>query len=309
MVDPSAVRVVWQVPDVPEAELRHVCEVVQAMSGIALPASKHTMVKARLMKRLRALQLASVGDYLAHLRSPAGLDELTELVDVMTTNTTQFFREPHHFTYLAQTVIPALRRQRRADMVNRLCCWSAGCSGGHEPYSLAMVLDDCLSGTAWDYSVLGTDLCTRVLDRAARAIYPREEVEPHVPALVRQRHFMAGVGPQQGNYRVVPEIRERVSLRHHNLLAVEYPPAEQWDIIFCRNVLIYFGGAIRNHILRRFCSLLAPGGYLFVGHAETLQGLGLPLMPVIPTVYRRPMDSESTNETNHAQTPLRAGSR
>jgi chemotaxis protein methyltransferase CheR len=256
--------------------------------GISLPPAKKTMLEARLGKRLRANGLRNYGLYCDYLLSNEGLEqELDFAIDAVTTNKTDFFREPAHFELLANRVLPELAETCGAGIKRPLMIWSAGCSTGEEPYTLAMVLSEAAgSHEGFRFSILATDISMRVLEVARKAIYEKEKVGP-VPDFIKRKYLMVGKNRQAGYYRVVPELRELVHFRRLNFMEGDFGMREPVDIIFCRNVIIYFDRPTQARLLRRFCEHLAPGGYLFMGHSETLHGLDTPLVSVGPTTYRK----------------------
>lgn len=283
---------IFQFDDIAPGDLRDLIDIIYTTTGIALNESKKELVAARLHKRLRALGLATFKEYVKLLHTPKGSEEICSLVDVITTNTTHFFREPRHFDVLRETALPTLCRQSRFRIQKRVYVWSAGCSFGAEPYTLAMTLADYFTGDDGDYSILATDISRRVLTKARQGIYPAEEIGPHVPPMLKYRYLMQGKGSQTGNYRLVPELRERVDYRYLNLMDEEYQLEQPFDIIFCRNVIIYFDEPTRITLIRKFYDHLAPGGYLFIGHSETLHGINNQMTAIEPTVYRK-TDSET----------------
>lgn len=262
------------------------CQFVYGRAGIHLGADRRMMLEARIRRRLKDLALASYGAYCDYLFSEEGQREETDaLIDVVTTNKTDFFREPRHFALLTERVLPALAAAEGD--AGELGVWSAGCSSGEEPYTLAMVLSEYGQlHPEFRFRILGTDISRIVLQRAELAVYSSEVIEP-VPAALRTKYLMRGREANSGRFRVVPELRHRVEFRRLNLMDADYGVAGGAQIIFCRNVIIYFDRATQQKILSRLARVLAPGGYLFVGHAETLHSLDLPLEPVAPALYRR----------------------
>lgn len=258
-------------------------EFIMTELGIKMPASKKTLLEARLQKRLRELGMNSHEEYCEYLFSPRGMDEeLVNLVDVVTTNTTDFFREPKHFDLLTNKVLPALTARNPRG----LRIWSAGCSSGEEPYTLAMVLCEyARSCGGLDFRILGTDISTRVLRTAVRAVYAEAKIGP-IPAELRRRYLLRSKDHTRRLVRIGPEAREHVRFRRLNFME-EFSFKEHLDIIFCRNVVIYFDRRTQEALFSRFCRKLAVGGYLFIGHSESLAGMNLPLEPVAPTVYKR----------------------
>ena len=253
--------------------------------GIKMPEVKATMLEARLQKRLRALDMHSFTDYCEFLFSKQGLEqELVSMLDVVTTNKTDFFREPDHFDYLTQSVLPDWLRRHPA---GRLSIWSAGCSSGEEPYTLAMVLSEfALRHPGFDFQILATDISTRVLEKAKAAIYAETQVEP-VPMELKRKYLLRSKDRASGMVRIVPELREKVRFNRLNFMDEDFGMREQLDIIFCRNVIIYFDRPTQEKLLQRFHRQMKAGAFIFMGHSETLSGLDVPLTSVYPTVYRR----------------------
>jgi chemotaxis protein methyltransferase CheR len=262
-------------------------QLIESHCGIKMPPAKKLMVEGRLRRRVRALALRDVGEYCAFVFDRGGLDqEIVHLVDVVTTNKTDFFREPEHFDVLAQQAAPAML-QDGIGLSRPLRVWSAACSTGQEPYTLAMVLAEVAAGLrGYKFSIRATDICSEVLEVALRAVYPAEHVEP-VPAEMRKRYLMRSRDPHAHQVRVVPELRSTVSFRRLNLIEGAYPWDAPMDITFCRNVLIYFDRPTQFRVLDFLCRNLRPGGWLFLGHSETLSGMALPLRPILPAVYLR----------------------
>ncbi|MBI1920539.1 MAG: protein-glutamate O-methyltransferase CheR [Geobacter sp.] len=254
--------------------------------GIRMTPAKKTMLEARLQKRLRSLGMGSFSDYLDYLFSAAGeREEVVRMIDQVTTNKTDFFREPDHFDYLSQVLLPQWVHGTPGGP--RFRAWSAGCSTGEEPYTLAMVLQEFAGSLpGFDFKILATDISTLVLEKAHQAVYPEERVHP-VPLHLKRKYFLRSRDRSAGLVRVVPELREKVCFRHLNFMADDFGLREEQDIIFCRNVIIYFDRPTQERLLQRLCRQLAPGGHLFMGHSETLSGLNVPLTAVYPTVYRK----------------------
>ncbi len=260
-------------------------EFIKAELGIKMPASKKTLLEARLQKRLRELCMSTHEEYCEYLFSPQGMEnELVNLVDVVTTNTTDFFREPKHFELLADRVLPEL--YARGGSGRNVNIWSAGCSSGEEPYTLSMVLSEFARQNAgFTFSILATDISTQVLRMAVRAIYPETKIGP-IPQEYRKRYLLRSKDRTRRLVRIGPDARGHVRFRRLNFME-DFSFEGQLDIIFCRNVVIYFDRPTQEKLFSRFCRKLAPGGYLFIGHSESLAGMSLPLEPVAPTVYRK----------------------
>ncbi|ANE55378.1 protein-glutamate O-methyltransferase CheR [Methylomonas sp. DH-1] len=250
-------------------------------SGILVPDDKFDMFYSRLAKRLRLLGLASFKEYCQYLTDhPA--DEFTEFINSVTTNLTSFFRENHHFEYLTETVVPELLKKKAA--VRQVKIWSAGCSTGEEPYSLAMALKESLPA-GWDLKILATDLDTNVLATAANGVYSADRAAG-ISEQRLKRWFQKGRGRQANKVRVKPELRAAVTFRQLNLMR-DWPMCGRFDVIFCRNVLIYFDRQTKTKLAERYASLLETGGYLFIGHSESLHQLDTAFEPIGNTIYRK----------------------
>ncbi|UXY13953.1 protein-glutamate O-methyltransferase CheR [Chitiniphilus purpureus] len=254
-----------------DADFQQVRQLIHAHAGIFLGEHKRAMVYARLGRRLRALHLRSFADYLTRLTLDGA--EWEHFTNALTTNLTRFFREPHHFVLLQRYLAQLQGREARI--------WSAGCASGEEAYSIAITA----AQSGRPARVLATDLDTAVLARARQGIYPIERVE-ELALSIRRRYFHRGRGPHQGMAAVKPELAARVAFRQLNLRLSPWPMSRPFDVVFCRNVLIYFDRPTQQDILRRITTLLAPGGLLFLGHSETVNGAGLPLELVDTTTYR-----------------------
>lgn len=256
--------------------------------GIQITDSKKTMLSGRLSKRLRALQLDSVSAYCDYLFSSSGQSlERVELFDAVTTNKTDFFREANHFDYLAATVLPQWQQSSRAGRSFRI--WSAGCSSGEEPYTMAMVLNEYAEqhrSTHFDFEIIATDISTRVLDHAKTAVYHMDRIIP-VPAPIRRKYLLRSRDRSSQLVRIAPRLRRKVRFGRLNFMDETFSLPYTMDVIFCRNVIIYFDSDTRERLVQKFCRHLHPGGYLFLGHSESLHGFDLPLRQVASTVYVR----------------------
>jgi chemotaxis protein methyltransferase CheR len=265
-------------------QFKALAALIQAETGINIKSSKQTMLEGRLRRRSRAAGLASVREYcdmvLGHSVDPG---EIEHLINAVTTNKTDFFREPAHFDYLVDTVLPEYAR----DHCRMIRCWSAACSTGAEPYTLAMLLDEFAAlNRGFDYRILATDLDTEVLATAVKGIYPREMVDP-VPDRLRRRYVLQARDPARTDVRIAPELRRKVAFGRLNLMDSAYALDEQMHIIMCRNVLIYFDKATQEQVVGRLCDRLLPGGYLFLGHSESITGFRHSLTQVAGTVFRK----------------------
>ncbi|MCP3888017.1 MAG: protein-glutamate O-methyltransferase CheR [Desulfobulbaceae bacterium] len=256
--------------------------------GIKMPESKSTMLTGRLSKRLRVLNLSSFSQYCDFLFSPEGQEEeMSHLVNAITTNKTDFFREPSHFSYLTDNALPTLQAQQSFNERNSLKIWSAGCSTGEEPYTLAMVLAEVQSTRpGFRFDILATDISTQVLNVAQRAVYSMRLIDPVTPQF-RKKYLLKGVDRKNPQVRIVPELRKLVRFGRLNFMDGDFGLPEMVDIIFCRNVIIYFDKETQEKLMFKFCRYLNHGGYLFLGHSESLHGYDTPLTQVAPTIYRK----------------------
>ncbi|SHJ37017.1 MCP methyltransferase, CheR-type [Malonomonas rubra DSM 5091] len=256
--------------------------------GIKMPSSKTTMLTGRLNKRLRALRLKNFTEYCDFLFSDKGKEEeMVHLINAVTTNKTDFFREPSHFDYLVNTALPELEELRRYEPRRKLRIWSAGCSTGEEPYTMAMVLAEVAEqNKSFSFDILATDISTRVLDVARRAVYPMERIDP-VDNLYRRKYLLRGKDKQNPQIRIVPELRKKIRFGRLNFMAADFGLPEMVDIIFCRNVIIYFDKQTQEQLMNKFSRYLNRGGYLFLGHSESLHGYQTPFTQVAPTIYRK----------------------
>lgn len=269
-------------------DFARLAQFIQGYSGIKMPPNKVTMVEGRLRRRVRATGLGSVTEYCRYLFDQGGLDaEAVHLIDAITTNKTEFFREPGHFTLLVESVLPELAASRRIDGRSPVKLWSAACSTGAEVYTLAMVLSEFgRKHTGFRASILATDICTEVLRAALLGIYSESMVAP-VPRELARRYLMGCRDARRAEVRIVPELRQMARFARLNLMDSAYPVERDLDVIFCRNILIYFDKPTQEAVLSRLCEHLRPGGHLFLGHSESLAGLNLPLRPVGKSVFRR----------------------
>ncbi|MBJ7535762.1 chemotaxis protein CheR [Rhodomicrobium vannielii ATCC 17100] len=264
-----------------------IANLVSRQTGIRLPPSKRTMIETRLRKRMRACAKPTFDAYCSYLFDTGVLEsELTHLIDVVTTNKTDFFREPEHFSFLANRAVPDLLARRHGERTPHLKLWSAASSNGAEAYTMAMVLAELASAKLrFLFSILGTDVSTRMLASARRAVYPAGFVSP-VPEPLRRRYFMRSRDPEANEVRVVPELRQHMQFSAINLMAGTYRFDHDFDAIFLRNVLIYFEKDTQIEVARRLVSHLRPNGYLFLGHSETWVGNSLNARQVAPSIYQ-----------------------
>lgn len=266
-------------PELGEKQFQRISDMAYRLCGLNLHAGKEGLVKTRLSKRLRALGMESFDEYLRYVEGDRTGQELVEMIDALTTNKTGFFREAEHFEYLQHAILPRITGRPRGVRV-----WSAGCSTGEEPYSIALVLCEALGEPdRLQARILATDISARVLATARVGIYDEDAVQS-VPTSMRYRYFTCVRAGQPRAYRVNDEVRALVRLARLNLMD-DWPMRGPFDVIFCRNVMIYFDKPTQQRLLQRFWDLLEPGGYLLVGHSESLTALQHRFRYVQPAVY------------------------
>jgi chemotaxis protein methyltransferase CheR len=275
---------VSEVAQLTEAEFVRFQHLIEEEVGIHLPDSKQPLLIARLSRRLRQLNMTSFGQYYDHVVAGGDPHERTRMYDAISTNETRFFREPKQFELLTNEILPkwkalaAVRERER-----RVRVWSVGCSTGEEPYSLAMILLDVL-GDDWDIRIDATDISTRVLDTARQGVWPMRKAT-EIPESYRCRFMLRGTRSQEGFFQAGDAVRSVIRFGRLNLAETSYPMPDDYDLVFCRNVLIYFSSARRIGVVRSLLSHLVDGGYFFLGHAETLSGIAHGPRTVLPTVY------------------------
>ncbi len=255
--------------------------------GIKMPDVKRTMLQSRLHKRLRELSMTSYREYVEYLFSKEGQQtEVIHMIDMVSTNKTDFFREPVHFDYLHSDVLPELLSGPHPS--RSLKIWSAGCSSGEEPYTIAMSVNEFLlnSGNTFDYSILATDISTRVLKQAVDGIYKEARIEV-LPLYLKKRYLLKSKDRTNPTVRIIPEIRRRIKFERLNFMDDYYDINESFDIIFCRNVLIYFDRETQERVINKLCTKLKHDGVFFLGHSESITNFNVPLQQLKPTIYRK----------------------
>jgi len=274
-------------PLLADKEFRRLSNLIYDNWGINLPPVKKTMVSSRLRKRLKALRHQSFKEYIDYLMSPAGRhNEWSHLIDAVSTNKTDFFREKMHFDFMSRTLLPQMSLELRKNAGRILRVWSAGCSSGEEPYTLAIVLSEYQRHNPWfGFAVTATDINNQVLDEAILGIYDDETLDPVSKSLLF-RYFMKGKNNQSGYHRIVPELRQRVCFQRINLMDRNFGFKSAFDIIFCRNVIIYFDQQTQRQLFHKFYGNLTPDGFLFLGHSENLHGMEDKFVKVESSVYQ-----------------------
>ena len=287
---PEAISVSTSGPSLTNKQLARVSEFIGDEVGIQLPGGKRSMVEGRLRKRLRTLGFTCFDEYLDFtLKTPDGEYEKLHLIDVITTNKTDFFREPEHFQYLVNEALPKLERNRRQASRTDINVWSAGCSSGEEPYTLAMVLSEAAVATkGLRFNIMATDISQSCLKQGRSGIYTEAKVKP-VPLALKKKYILRSADAKSGIVKMGSEISRLIRFASLNLMTRKFPIQKEMDAIFCRNVMIYFNNKIREELVNRFEKQLVPGGYLFIGHSESLGGMNTRLVQVGPMVYQKPM--------------------
>jgi chemotaxis protein methyltransferase CheR len=265
-----------------DIDYERISRLVYEQCGINLHEGKRELVRARLGKRLREGKFKSFGDYYHYVTTDEGTDELICMIDSISTNLTYFFREESHYHTL-QKITPDLSSSigRR----KTLWLWSAGCSTGEEPYSLAMTILEAANGSMIDAKIVATDISTKVLRTAVAGVFHKDKLK-NVSDTIRSKYFQTGRGEYEGLYRIKKYVSEMIQFSRFNLMEIP-PPNYQFDVIFCRNVMIYFDKQTQSALVKRFYNCLNDGGYLFVGHSESLTGLHHNLKYIEPSVYRK----------------------
>lgn len=254
--------------------------------GIKLPPSKKTMLEGRLQKRLKLLSMSSFKDYCDYVFSTEGQKlELIHMIDVITTNKTDFFREAVHFDFLINTILPGFIKEHSFSTPFKI--WSAGCSTGEEPYTLAMVLSEFAEKNCqFSFNTFATDLSSRVLNTASTAVYAEEKAAT-IPVQLKRKYLLKSKDVKNKTVRIVPELRAKINFDRLNFIDSDFSQVEIFHAIFCRNVLIYFDRSTQEKVIKKLCSKLEPAGFLFLGHSESIVNMDLPLVQIQPTIFQK----------------------
>lgn len=265
-------------------DFQKLSEFINTYSGIKMPPTKKTLLESRLQRRIKELNVTSFEEYCNIVfSSNQKSTEVIKLIDRVCTNKTSFFREIGHFEYLQKHILPEMIDSNKKLMK----IWSAGCSSGEEPYSIAIAINEFRRSNEFiDYQILGSDLSTTILKQAKNAIYHESKIED-LPIEIKRRYFLKGKGEYKGVVRVKPEISKKVMYQRINFMDNEYPINESFDLAFCRNVLIYFDRETQEKVIKKICKKIKIGGYFFLGHSESTMGMQLPLKQLSPTIYQR----------------------
>ncbi|MFQ5559474.1 MAG: CheR family methyltransferase [Nitrospinota bacterium] len=274
-----------------DLEFTRLADFIYKKAGIKMDVSKKILLEGRLLKRLRILKIRSYKEYIKFIFSREGEKEHVDFINCVTTNKTDFVREPWHFEFLLKKGIPKIIQERGAGMGKEFRVWSAGCSSGEEPYTLAMMLKDfSLTHSGFRFRILATDISTEVLKKASIGVYSEDVVAP-LEERFKKSFLMKSKNPKNRTTRIVPELRALVQFRRLNFLDSDYGIKCKFEAIFCRNVFIYFDKDTQLRILNRFCSHMHYGSYLFLGHSETLnKSIDVPLEQIGPTIYIKTRD-------------------
>jgi len=268
-----------------DIDYERISRLVHEQCGINLHDGKKELVKARLGKRLREGNFKSFAEYYRYVTTAEGTEELISMIDSLSTNLTYFFREENHFHTLRQILQQKPLHMDNHNGTAKLKIWSAGCSTGEEPYSLAMIACECMGGSVANVRIMATDISTRVLHVAEKGIFHKERLQ-NVSPVILKKYFQVGYGKREGCFRIKKDIRNMVSFARFNLM--DAPPSSyRFEIIFCRNVMIYFDKATQAALIDRFYHCLNQGGYLFIGHSESLTGLRHNYKYIAPSIYRK----------------------
>ena len=264
-----------------DAEFTKLSKFIYTQYGIKMPPEKRIMLQSRLQKRLRALKIYTFKEYIEYAFSH-GNDEIIHMMDVVSTNKTDFYREPSHFEFLTQTILPKLYNEKKQIKV-----WSAGCSSGQEVYTLAIEMSEySAKNPGFDFSILGTDISTLMLKKAHAAIYT-EDMVSMIPMEIKKKYLLKSKEREKKLIRINNILRNKVKFQRINFMDDHYSVNEQFDIIFCRNVLIYFDRETQEKVINKLCNYLRTEGYFFLGHSESITNLNVPLKQLKPTVYSK----------------------
>lgn len=267
-----------------ESDFRLLSEFIYKEYGIKMPPSKKILLESRLQKRLKANHIHTFKEYCDYVFSEKGNEtEIIHMIDVVSTNKTDFFREPAHFEYMNEVLLPFFTAQNS----NEIKIWSSACSSGEEAYTTAIVMSEYnQQHSAINFHILGTDISTAVLHKAKNAIYPEDRIKA-IPNSILRKYFLKSKDLLKPTVRLVPEIRKKVAFGRLNLMADNYPIPESFDVIFCRNVLIYFDRITQEKVINKLCEKLKPNGIFFLGHSESILGMDVPLKNIKPTIFKK----------------------
>lgn len=268
-----------------DGEFKKLSNFIYSNYGIKMPPTKKVMLQARLQKRLKANNIKSFKEYCDFVFSEAGMrSEVVHMIDVVSTNKTDFFREPGHFDFMTNVFLPEFK----ADYSGKpLKIWSSASSTGEEAYTIAMTIEEFINRQKlFDYSIHCTDISTEVLKKAVNGVYALSRVA-NIPISIKRKYFLKSKDPKNETVRIVPDLRKKLTFNRLNLMDDSYPVPHDFDIIFCRNVLIYFDKETQEKVINKLCTRLRPGGYFLLGHSESITGMNVNLETIKPTIYRK----------------------
>jgi chemotaxis protein methyltransferase CheR len=270
------------VPRLEEKEFIKLSRFIESEVGIKMPPAKKILIESRLQKRLKALSILNFKEYCDYVFKEDSRHELIEMIDAITTNKTDFMREPAHFDFLVNTVLPEITRQKKSMKI-----WSAACSTGQEPYNLAMFMEEFKGGrTSVDYQITATDISKSCLEKGREALYSMKDIED-VSQSFKKKYFLKSKDPQSEQVKIKKSLRDRVHFQSINLMKDNYGLNDKYDVVFCRNVLIYFDRENQQRVVRRIVRHMNPGAYLFLGHSESMAGINCGLTSVVSSIFRK----------------------
>jgi chemotaxis protein methyltransferase CheR len=268
------------------SDFKKLSEFIYTNYGIKMPEAKRIMLQSRLQKRLRALSMDNFNEYIEYVFSKEGQShEVINMIDVVSTNKTDFFREPVHFDYINTYIIPSIIGSKTSSTTIKV--WSAGCSSGEEPYTLAITFEELKQYyPGLSYQIHSSDISSVKLQEAMNAIYKEDKID-NLPLHIKRKYFLKSKNREEKKVRIIPDIRQKISFSRLNLMDGTYGINEKFDIIFCRNVLIYFDRETQEDVINKLCTALKPGGYFFLGHSESITNFNVPLKQIKPTFFQR----------------------
>lgn len=267
-----------------ESDFNRLSNFIYTNYGIKMPRVKQVMLQSRLQKRLRELNMSTFKEYVDYVFTSEGQDnEVVHMIDVVSTNKTDFFREPVHFEFMQSHILPEFMQKTRNKTFK---AWSAGSSSGEEAYTIAISINEFKDKNGGpEFSIYATDISSRILKSAAEAIYKEQRIE-NLPLNLKRKYFLRSKNHDLENVRVIPELRRKVTFERLNFMDHTYPGTEVFDLILCRNVLIYFDRPTQEEVIGKLCMKLKKGGYFFLGHSESLTNMKLPLIQLKPTIFQ-----------------------
>jgi chemotaxis protein methyltransferase CheR len=275
----------FSVKELSDADFNRLSNFIYSNYGIKMPPAKKNMLQARLQARLRETKITNFKDYCDYVFLGNNSDtEIVHMIDLVSTNKTDFFRESIHFDFMNSVILPEFFGENNRETLN---VWSSACSSGEEVYTIAMTIEEFLAEKrGFNYSIHGTDISSRILQKALMAVYPESRIAD-VPYSLKRKYFLRSKQRENPTVKVVKELRDKVSYRRLNLMDRDYNMQKTFDVIFCRNVLIYFDRRTQEAVINKLCSYLKSGGYFFLGHSESIAGIDVPLRQIKPTIFKK----------------------